>query len=146
MNQTAKQFGWSTAISRTKPSAPMQKVIEQLGDISTKRILDYGCGRGFDADHYNFLKYDPNPRWGCTEMPEGKFDVIVCNYVLNVVPQKHHEEILQDIKSRLNENGVAYISVRADLARDTPTQWDVELDLPLVVKVSGRYRIYKMEA
>src|SRR4051794_40328497 len=41
-----------TAIRRDKPSQAA-KVLVGLGRI-TGRVLDYGCGHGFDADHFGW--------------------------------------------------------------------------------------------
>ncbi len=71
---------YRTAIKRTRPSAPMAKLAEK--DLLQGRALDYGCGRGFDAEHFGMEKYDPH---FAPERPTGRFDVITCNFVLNVI-------------------------------------------------------------
>jgi len=40
-----------TAISRKLPSKPMQ-ILHQKG-LLKGALLDYGCGKGFDAKHYS---------------------------------------------------------------------------------------------
>ena len=69
-----------TAITRTKMSAPV-KFLKGQG-LLQGRTLDYGCGKGFDADVLQCSKYDPH---FSPELPKGKFDTIICNYVLNVI-------------------------------------------------------------
>lgn len=98
-----------TAISRTKPSRPT-KLLFAAG-LLRGRVLDYGCGKGFDVIYYDLEGYDPHYR---PHLPEGKFDTIICNYVLNVVTEVEGEKIIEHIKSLLTSDGKAYITVRRD--------------------------------
>lgn len=76
-------------------------------------MLDYGCGRGFDADWFGMDKYDP---YYFPELDRSKkYNRVFCTYVLNVVNLKTEYEILVDINSLLAERGVGYISVRRDM-------------------------------
>jgi hypothetical protein len=80
-------------------------------------------------------------------MPKGKFDTIVCTYVLNVV--ENVEEVIAVIKSKLSSKGKAYISVRRDLPKRGQKgkgcyQRYVELDLP-VLKENGNFCLYQCE-
>lgn len=100
---------YRTAITRIKASVPTRWLIEN--DLIRGRVLDYGCGRGKDAEVLDCEKFDP---YYAPDMPKGKFDTIVCNYVLNVVTIEEENEIINDIKKRLRKNGNAYISVRRD--------------------------------
>lgn len=118
-----------TAIKRAAISVPT-RVLDEQGLLSG-RILDYGCGYGKDAAQLGFEVYDP---YFFPEMPKGKFDTIICNYVFNVVPQKVQSWILHDIESRLTPDGVAYITVRRDLTGAEPTQRVVRLNLPVVAE------------
>ena len=132
-----------TAITRKKVSTPMRYLKEQ-GRLHGKK-LDYGCGRGFDADFFRMDKYDP---YWQPIMPTGEYDVITCNYVLNVLPIEKENEVIEDIKSRLKPGGKAYISVRRDVKVDGFTkrgtyQRNVELDLP-VVKKNGTFCLYEL--
>jgi hypothetical protein len=139
---------YKTAIDRDKPSTPM-RWLEENNLLGGKfdRKLDYGCGRGFDADYYNMIGYDPHFR---PKLPTGKFRIIVCNYVLNVVSQLEANFILYNIRALLVESGVAYITVRRDIKVDGLTdkgtyQRNVKLDLPKVNEIEDEYCIYKME-
>ena len=40
----------NTAISRQKMSRPMKKMYEN-GKFDNKRVLDFGCGKGFDVEY-----------------------------------------------------------------------------------------------
>lgn len=104
-----------TAISRKKPSAPMQWLHER-GKLLGKK-LDYGCGRGYDADFYGCEKYDPH-YFRCDDFCAGEFQTITCNFVLNVIPdEKDREAVLENIKHWLADGGTAYITIRSDVKK-----------------------------
>ena len=128
-----------TAITRNKPSAPMMR-LKASGRLKG-RVLDYGCGKGFDASHFGMDSYDPHYQ---PDMPDGLFDTIVCNYVLNVIESvEERERVVADIRSRLTDSGRAYITVRADKnalnGRTKIGTWQgmIVLDAPIVTKDSG---------
>ena len=125
-----------TAISRKKASVPMRYLAKQ--NLLRGKLLDYGCGKGMDAKTFNMAKYD---KFYAPKMPVGLFDTITCNYVFNVVDKATEEFLIMDIKSKLNKNGTAYITVRRDVKRDGFTskgtyQRNVELDLPKLKETS----------
>jgi SAM-dependent methyltransferase len=143
--------GATTALSRKVPSTPARYILRYCLDYlrigATGRGLDYGCGRGADAEALGFEGYDPHWR---PEAPEGKFDVITCSYVLNVVPEDAQTAVLASIRSLLAPGGVAYISVRRDLPPEGKAgrgcyQRNVRLDLPLETENSS-YAMYRLEA
>lgn len=119
---------WKTAITRTRPSAPVswlekrhrhltdnpnwtvKDTVEDLGN----RILDYGCGKGFDADYMGAMKYDPHFFPDDPE-PNSPFDIIFCTYVLNVMDRDAQREVLGHIDSLSHAGTVVYCSVRRDL-------------------------------
>jgi ATP adenylyltransferase len=127
---------YKTAITRKKPSKPMT-ILENCSQFTDcHRKLDYGCGKGFDADYFGMEKYDPH---FFPDKPTGLFDTITCNYVLNVIPD-HSErvQVLKDIQGLLaDDNSMAFIAVRRDLKHDTNTQFLVELNLPTIYKDSA---------
>ena len=113
----------------------------------TDPILDYGCGRGSDAHFLWADKYDP---FYFPTRPTRQFNVIYCNYVLNVIEDPaERTKVLEDISSLLNTNGVAYISVRNDRAQlngiTAKGTWQgyIELDLPVEKKCAG-YVMYRL--
>ena len=126
-----------TAIKRTRISVPV-RYLEDEG-LLIGRVLDYGCGYGEDAKVFGFEVYDP---FFFPSVPKGEFDTIICNYVLNVVPEDIQEGIIQDIEQRLKPNGFAYLAVRRDLSGDESTQRIVRLDLPVLIENTG-YCIYE---
>lgn len=76
------------------------------------KALDYGSGKGFDAQEYGMSCYDPHYQ---PDMPVGRFDTITCNYVLNVIETDETRLlVLQIIQDRLCYEGIAYITMRND--------------------------------
>ncbi len=102
-----------TAISRKSPSVPMRN-LDKKG-LLIGNMLDYGCGRGFDANHFNMDGYDPHYS---PDEPTGLYDTITCNYVLNVVHEDQGQEILSKINNLLKDEGKAYITVRRDIEKN----------------------------
>ena len=98
-----------TAITRKKLSQPIQYI--KKNNLFNGNCLDFGCGRGFDANSLNLDKFDPHY---FPEYPTKKYDTITSIYVLNVVDENEQQKIIDQIKSLLNENGLAYIAVRRD--------------------------------
>ena len=135
-----------TAIARNAPSRPTM-YLSACGKLRG-RVLDYGCGRGKDADVFGFERFDP---FYFPDMPVGTFDTVVCNYVLNVVPSPVERVcILDAIKAALSPGGIAYITVRNDRKKlNGWTQrktWQglIELDLP-VVTTNSNFTMYLLE-
>ena len=107
------------------------------------RALDYGCGRGFDANYYGLDANDPV--WRPTSI-QGCYGTITCIYVLNVIEESAQENVLRQLKELLTEDGTAYIAVRRDLPKEGKPgrgcyQRYVELDAQKVRETSG-YAIY----
>jgi len=101
----------------------------QIGQLSNKRILDFGSGIGVTADHYaksnDVVAIEPSEesvqkRWAehpyrqiigsidaLRQMPDESFDVIFCHNVLEYAPDR--EEILQEFYRLLKLKGVLSI-------------------------------------
>ena len=103
---------WKTAIVRKKLSKPVQLYKHELFG----KILNYGSGRGEDTELlrlegfeiYNYDKYFPSN----ADMSI-KYDTIICNYVLNVIPTINERiEVMVHIQELLKQSGYAYITVR----------------------------------
>lgn len=137
-----------TAVARKKPSAPLRYLSEH--NLLVGDCLDYGSGRGFDADYYGMDKYDPyKAEWSNILLGTYKrYDTIVCSYVLNVVPMEVEYEILDNIQCLLKGDGTAYISVRRDFNRfhlsAKTLQRKVVLQLESVYLKKNRFEIYRM--
>jgi len=140
-----------TAITRTKLSAPSKYLLNN--NMIIGNVLDYGCGKGFDV---KFLKcygidvcgYDP---YYFPDKPIGKYDTIICNYVINVVEKDKEANIINEISDLLSNNGVAYIAVRRDVKNEgyrkhgsgITYQRNVNLNLDKLVE-NNNYCIYIM--
>jgi ATP adenylyltransferase len=104
-----------TVKERKWPSYPT-KQLWSLGLIQG-RVLDFGCGLGTDV---NFLRdnqvdsigYDP---YYIPTYPTGKFDTILCHYVLNVLLVEEQAHVLMAISELLKPTGRAYFTVRRDI-------------------------------
>ena len=133
-----------TAITRSKLPVPTRDLLVQgclKGDV-----LDFGCGKCHEINnsHFSCDGYDPYFR---PIFPNKKYDTIVCNYVLNVVPPETQSKILDEIRGLLKPNGVAYVSVRRDIKENYTTkdteQYVVKLDCASLVRNSS-YEIYRV--
>jgi hypothetical protein len=130
---------YRTAIKRkvlSKPAARLASNGKLIGNL-----LDYGCGRGDDAALLDCAGYDPHYR---PARPDGPFDTVMCNYVLNVIEDdSERRAVLHDIDSLLSPGGHAYITVRNDRkalkGRTSIGTWQglVTLILPVVWSNAG---------
>jgi len=101
-----------TAITRNKISGPTQYLKEK--GFLQGRVLDYGCGKGFDADAVGMDKYDPHyfPHF---QAPVGGYDVVICNYVLNVVEYPDERAAVEClVQAHTKPGGICFIAVRND--------------------------------
>ena len=107
-----------TAIKRTDLSVPTRYLLQH--NLLKGRILDFGCGFGYDTDElkkrgHDIIGYDYYYR---PDYPEGKFDTIICNYVLNVLEPYAQAEVLMNITNLLSPKGTAFFAVRRDLTEE----------------------------
>lgn len=111
-----------TAISRSDCSKPLKILLNGcdgwengLIDPSCSSILDWGCGKGADIIHLNELGFDTygyDPYFSPT-LPSKKYDVGICNYVLNVIQDpKERSRTINQMMSYIKDDGYAFISVR----------------------------------
>jgi len=116
-------------------------------------VLDYGCGRGDDVDALKKMGikiegYDPYWKPDIRSLKK-KYDVVMCNYVLNVVDKRERIAIIDKVKSLLKKNGRAYFSVRRDINKDYSTksgtqQYVVKLDSDILFEKKSAYCIYEI--
>jgi SAM-dependent methyltransferase len=99
-----------TAVKRDKPSQAAQTLVELK--LIRGRVLDYGCGFGFDADHFGWESWDP---FYCPGAPVGPFDTIVCTLVLNALSRNNRGKALTKIRDLLAPDGVAYLGVARNI-------------------------------
>ena len=106
----------NTAISRQSMSRPMAKMLK-ASMFDNKRVLDYGCGKGFDVEQLKSLGiditgYEPFASDKYLQVPSGKFDIITNNYVLNVIENpEERKELIEKMKKM---SDFVVITVRAD--------------------------------
>lgn len=110
------------------------------------RVLDYGCGRGQDANRLGIDRYDP---YYFPDLPTGPYDTITCNYVLNVIEDpKDRAEVVRMINLLLAPGGVAYLTVRRDVKGEVATSRGTWQSGNIVVKEgqsiwrNGRFETY----
>ena len=111
-------LAYQTTKERVRPSFPIMQLLKQNCIIG--RVLDFGSGLGID---FEFLKtknieitaYDPHY---APEYPQGKFDTIICNYVLNVLLPEEQTHILMEVSALLKPQGKAYFAVRRDIKKN----------------------------
>jgi SAM-dependent methyltransferase len=101
-----------TAIARKEPSRPTKMI---AGEIQ-KKILDYGQGKGKDVEWLREHIQGYDPYWKNTPevLTDDTYDVVLNNYVLNVIRAGERHSVLENIKRVLKPCGYAYISVRDD--------------------------------
>lgn len=112
------KFSHLTAIERTFLSFPAQFLLAK--NQLQGKILDFGCGFGNDVkvlqeQGYNIIGYDP---YYFSQYPQGKFDTIICLYVLNVLFPEEQASVLMEISHLLKPGGKAYYAVRRDLKKE----------------------------
>lgn len=125
-----------TARGRKAPSVPMRR-LHKANRLNGRNMLDYGCGRGFDADHYGMDKHDLH-HFNRGDLCNNDYDVITCNYVVNTIESSYQKIALLDhIKALLTPNGIAYITIRRDVKAEGYTskgtyQQNTVLGLPVL--------------
>lgn len=109
------QHNHLTAKERDKLSFPARYVLDN--NLLSGQILDFGCGFGKDvellsAKGFNITGYDKHyfPQY-----PQGRFDTILCFYVLNVLEPEEQAAVLMEVSQLLKPTGKAYFAVRRDL-------------------------------
>lgn len=100
-----------------------------FGDVSEKKVLDYGAGPGVLALGVKKMSgkikvWDINPEMRekskakigaenvydqISDAPINYFDIVICNLVLCIVPEDEVKSIIKNIKDLLNETGVVFV-------------------------------------
>ena len=99
-----------TAVKRDKPSKSAEWLMS--ADLVKGHVLDYGCGFGFDADHFGWDSYDPFYR---PTLPQGEYDTILCTLVLNALSRNNRAKAIERMRVLLTEQGIAYFGVARNL-------------------------------
>lgn len=131
-------FPYKTAMSRKGPSSIAKSVISRLSDpLGIESILDYGCGRGADVAYYKengyvVEGYDNHSPFGFSNKPNGKFDLITINYVLNVLANPYERYlVLKEASQYLKENGYMLVTARSVFEIEKEAQsknWPIHSD------------------
>ena len=117
-NSKSNPYSHLTVKERFTMSLPTKMLLEK--GLLRGKILDFGCGLGKDVEllkekGFDIVGYDPHY---FPQLPTGKFDTILCFYVLNVLLPLEQAEVLMDVSYYLKETGTAFFSVRRDIAKD----------------------------
>lgn len=142
-----------TAISRKELSAPSRYLKEN--GLLVGKLLDYGCGKGKDADILGATKFDPHffPDMDAlySNLDTIQFDTIYCNFVFNVVEDAAERLVVfHNLCNHLKSGGTCYITVRRDKkklkGKTSKGTWQgyIEFDLPVVYEKKGNFIIYKL--
>lgn len=151
VKQISRQTEWSRVAEELqaenlKLASYDSTLLELLGDVSDKRILDYGCGPGVLATALqrggaNVSAYDisPDMRQLCRQkiglekvfdsvesIPKNEFDNTICNLVLCIVDEAEVRSISRNIRGSLASNGRAYTGFCNPLIYNVP---ESQLDL-----------------
>ena len=128
-----------TALSHTRQSSEPIRIICRDGLAAHKSVLHFGTGM------YRFAKSDLL-KSGCLEVVDfdpnfypdrtalkRKYDVVIANYVLNILPpeERHHAYLL--IKGALKDSGTAYLTVQG--------VWPVEHKYQIIKRYQDGYLI-----
>ena len=102
---------------RKWPSYPTKHLLAQ--GLVQGRVLDFGCGTGTDVaflrgQGIDITGYDPHY---APALPAGRFDTILCHYVLNVLLPEEQVQVLMAVAELLAPTGRAYFTVRRDIKR-----------------------------
>ena len=141
-----------TAISRRTLSAPMRHLNSLALIPSTSKSLDYGCGRGFDADQLGMDKFDPHY---FDQVMSSGYDVVTCNYVLNVIESENERRaVVLNLIGATRVGGKIYVSVRNDkkALNGTTSKGTWQGDIPnselesqdfVLIKSTSNFRMFK---
>lgn len=107
-----------TIKEREWPSFPTKHL--QSHGLIKGRVLDFGCGTGVDVEFlqgkgHDVIGYDP---YYAPDYPTGRFDTILCHYVLNVLLPEEQVAVLMAVSELLEPGGKAYFTVRRDIKRN----------------------------
>lgn len=120
-----------TAISRTGISAPLKLLVKNFLVQKGEKILDFGSGKGKDTEWLNkngfkcvaYDKYHDDDKISDISLCEDfKYDVVICNYVFNVIETK--DEFAETLKLlRSIKADRKYVSIRTDVSAIKPN-WE----------------------
>ncbi|MFO0952456.1 MAG: hypothetical protein U0835_15170 [Isosphaeraceae bacterium] len=98
--------------------APERKTLSKTARVLLEqglirgRVLDYGCGLGFDADDRGWDAFDPYYR---PTQPSGNYDTVVVNHVANILTRSSRAALLARVDALLTAGGAAFVSVARNI-------------------------------
>lgn len=114
----------NTAIKRGGPSRPLLDLYEQQIYLHPDfhSVLDYGCGRGEDVRwlrekgfKHKIVGWDPNYISNPLPGHDEKFDIVLCIYVVNVLPTvEEREQVILEAWDRVEAGGCLYLVARSE--------------------------------
>lgn len=103
LNDYEKTNAKLTAITRKCHNVPFKHFLENKVVTTDKKILDYGCGKGFDVENLKKFNYDIEgfdlyqDNYNKPELLNSKYDVVTCNYVINVIADENDlKEVIEN--------------------------------------------------
>ncbi|MGH8882734.1 MAG: methyltransferase domain-containing protein, partial [Stackebrandtia sp.] len=109
-----------TAMSRIRPSPFARTVVDVLvPNLGITSVLDHGCGRGSDVDHYRAAGldadgWDPHPGFGWTAKHGRQYDLVANIFVLNVLPDPWQRiQALQHATQFVRPGGFLFVVTRS---------------------------------
>jgi len=109
-----------TAMSRVRPSPFARTVVDVLVPrLGITSVLDHGCGRGSDVDHYRAAGldadgWDPHPGFGWNAKHDRRYDLVANIFVLNVLPDPWQRiQALQHAAQFVRPGGCLFIVTRS---------------------------------
>ena len=147
MRQDRQKRNYGGALRRTQPSFAARHLDDHRLVPTGARVLDYGSGFGYDAQHFGWTAYDPFYGPHALAPP---YDCIVCTQVLNAISAKHRADALAHIQALLAPDGAAYLCVARNLPRAGRTcdlkrrQYYVVLEGAESVYADAKREIYRI--
>lgn len=102
-----------TAICRKVNASVAYRYATAYYDIDSTWI-DWGCGKGEEADTHGLTKYDPNHY---PVKVSGKFAGAINSCVINTIPLEYQKKMLRELRSHLKKGAPLIISYRPDVAQ-----------------------------
>ncbi|MGH3702652.1 MAG: methyltransferase domain-containing protein [Pseudonocardiaceae bacterium] len=139
-----------TAMSRVRPSPFARTVVGVLVPrLGISSVLDHGCGRGSDVDHYRAAGldadgWDPHPDFGWTANHDREYDLVANVFVLNVLPDPWQRiQALRHAAQFVRPGGFLFVVTRspADIApRAATANWPSHQDGYWSSKARGTFQ------
>jgi hypothetical protein len=126
-----------TAIGTSGASAPLRHLLSSRPSWVKGKVLDFGTGRGRDCKALkkrgiSVSCYDPHhPKPSMTQLPSGRFGLVLATYVVNVLPPKERRAAIRRMGSKVAPKGRLVVAARGcgDAGgRQTAASWTKHAD------------------